>query len=169
MRSTSSTTVLVGGAAAYGLPPDGVDLYRKNRPGASPGDLLASVVTDWFFTVPAIRHAEAGPRAAAPRWSTASTVPAQDDNNRYGACHAVEIPFVFDNIELDQTKALIGDHPSQAVADTAHSTWVAFVTSGDPGWAPYTSQTRTTGVITEELTVVDDPDGDERATWDGIR
>ena len=43
---------LVGGAAAYGLPPDGVDLYRKNRPGASPGDVLASVVTDWFFTGP---------------------------------------------------------------------------------------------------------------------
>ena len=118
------------------------------------------------------------PRSVTPRrgragggttWAYRFDRPAQEDNNRYGACHAVEIPFVFDNIGLDQTKALIGDHPSQAVADTAHSTWVAFVTSGDPGWAPYTSQTRTTGVITEELTVVDDPDGDERATWDGIR
>ncbi len=160
---------LVGGAAAYGLPPDGVDLYRKNRPGASPGDVLASVVTDWFFTVPAIRHAEARATGGGTTWAYRFDRPAQEDNNRYGACHAVEIPFVFDNIGLDQTKALIGDHPSQAVADTAHSTWVAFVTSGDPGWAPYTSQTRTTGVITEELTIVDDPDGDERATWDGIR
>jgi para-nitrobenzyl esterase len=131
--------------------------------------VLAAVVSDWFFRIPAIRHAEARAAGGGTTWAYRFDRPAQEDNNRYGACHAVEIPFVFDNLGLDQTKPLIGDHPAQAVADTAHATWVAFVTSGDPGWAPYTARTRTTGVITEELTVIDDPDGDERATWDGIR
>jgi para-nitrobenzyl esterase len=46
---------------------------------------------------------------------------------------------------------------------------VRFVTTGDPGWAPYTPETRTTGVITEQVTAVDDPDGHERAVWEGIR
>ena len=29
-------------------------------------------------------------------------------------------------------------HPSAAVAETMHSTWVRFAASGDPGWAPGT-------------------------------
>jgi para-nitrobenzyl esterase len=160
---------LAGGSAAYGLAPEGLELYRKNRPDATPGDVLAAVVSDWFFTIPAIRHAEARESAGGTTWAYRFDRPSQADNNGYGACHAVEIPFVFDNIGLDQTKPLIGNSPSQEVADTAHGAWVAFITDGDPGWAPYTSKTRTTGVLTEQLTVVDDPDGDERATWDGIR
>ncbi|MCW2847298.1 MAG: Carboxylesterase [Marmoricola sp.] len=160
---------LVGGAAAYGLSPEGLELYRKNRPDASPGDVMAAVVSDWFFAVPAVRHAEARETGGGRTWAYRFDRPSPEDNHRFGACHAVEIPFVFDNIGLDQTKPLIGDTPSQEVADAAHGAWVAFVSSGDPGWAPYTSVTRTTGVITEQVTVVEDPDGDERATWDGIR
>jgi para-nitrobenzyl esterase len=160
---------LVGGAAAYGLPPLGLELYRKNRPDASPGDVMAAVVTDWFFAVPAIRHAEAREAGGGTTWAYRFDRPSVADNHGLGACHAVEIPFVFDNIGLDQSKPLIGDTPSQAVADAAHAAWVAFVTSGDPGWAPYTTATRTTGVLTEEVTVVDDPDGEERAAWDGVR
>ncbi len=160
---------LVGGAAAYGLSPDGLELYRKNRPGASYGDVMAAVVTDWFFAVPAIRVAEAREAAGATTWAYRFDRPSPEDNHRLGAAHAVEIPFVFDTIGLEQSKPLIGDAPSQAVADAAHGAWVAFVTTGDPGWAPYTGATRTTGVITEQVTVVDDPDGAERATWTGIR
>jgi para-nitrobenzyl esterase len=160
---------LAGGAAAYGLPPLGLELYRKNRPDASPGDVMAAVVTDWFFAVPSIRHAEAREAGGGTTWVYRFDHPAPGDNHNFGACHAVEIPFVFDNIGLEQSRPLIGDTPSQAVADAAHSTWVAFVTSGDPGWAPYTTDSRTTGVVSETVTVVDDPDGEERATWDGVR
>lgn len=37
---------LAGGATAYGLSPEKLEIYRKNRPDASPGDVLAAVVTD---------------------------------------------------------------------------------------------------------------------------
>ena len=46
-------------AGAYGLPADALAVYRASRPGASPGDLLAAVITDWFFRIPPIRVAEA--------------------------------------------------------------------------------------------------------------
>ena len=94
---------------------------------------------------------------------------ARRDNHNFGACHAVEIPFVFDNIGLDQSKPLIGDTPSQEVADTAHAAWVRSSRRVTRAGRRTPRQTRTTGVLTEELTVIDDPDGDERATWDGIR
>jgi para-nitrobenzyl esterase len=47
--------------------------------------------------------------------------------------------------------------------------WVDFVTSGSPGWADYDAARRTTGLLAEDVTAVDDPAGDERALWEGIR
>ncbi len=160
---------MVGGSEAYGLPPQGLQVYRRNRPDASPGDVLASVVTDWFFAVPALRHAEAREAGGGTTWAYRFDRPSPADNHGFGACHAVEIPFIFDTIGIEQSHALVGDTPSQQVADTAHRTWVTFISTGEPGWAPYTTQSRTIGVFTEQLTVVDDPDEDERRTWDGIR
>ena len=51
--------LLDGVALALGLSPDAVPAYRRARPGASPGDVLAAVSTDWFFRIPAVRLAEA--------------------------------------------------------------------------------------------------------------
>ena len=89
-------------------------------------------------------------------------------NNGLGACHAAEIPYVFDTSGRDDVRPLIGA-PSQAVADLAHRVWVDFITRGEPGWAPYGTASRTTGLLTEKLSPVDDPAGDERALWEGIR
>jgi para-nitrobenzyl esterase len=46
---------------------------------------------------------------------------------------------------------------------------VSFITGGDPGWAPYDTVRRTTGLLTDTVSAVDDPAGGERARWDGIR
>jgi para-nitrobenzyl esterase len=50
-----------------------------------------------------------------------------------------------------------------------HGAWVAFIRDGAPGWAPYTPDTRTTALLTDQVTEVDDPSGDERALWEGVR
>jgi para-nitrobenzyl esterase len=161
---------LAATAGAYGLSAEGVSVYRDARPGASPGDLLAALVTDWFFAVPGLRVAEARAAAgAAPTWVYRFDHPAPADNGRLGAAHAVEIPFVFGTYAKPTARELIGAAPSAAVSETAHRAWVSFVASGDPGWAPYQLPGRPTGVITETVTEVSDPDGAERALWDGIR
>ena len=67
-----------------------------------------------------------------------------------GACHAVEIPYVFDTSARADVRPLIGDAPSQAVADRAHRVWVDFITRGEPGWAPYDTASRTTGLLSGE-------------------
>jgi para-nitrobenzyl esterase len=36
-------------AGAYGLTGEALAVYRAGRPGASAGDLLAAVISDWFF------------------------------------------------------------------------------------------------------------------------
>ncbi len=160
---------LEAAAGAYGLPADSLGVYRANRPGASAGDVLAAVVTDWFYAIPAIRVAEARAGRGAGTWIYRFDCPAPEDNHRLGACHGVEIPFVFDTITHDAAHPLIGDAPSQAVADKAHRVWVDFITSGDPGWAAYDTTSRTTGLLTDTITVIDDPSADERARWNAIR
>jgi para-nitrobenzyl esterase len=161
---------LAGAAGAYGLSPDGLAVYRANRPGASRGDVLAAVITDWFFAVPGTRVAEAHAAAGAGNtWVYRLDHPEPAANHRLGACHGAELPFVFDTIDQAQTHPRIGDTPSQSVADTVHGAWVSFVRTGTPGWAPYEAGRRSTALLTDKVVEVDDPSGDERALWDGIR
>jgi para-nitrobenzyl esterase len=161
---------LAAAAAAYGLTPQGLEVYRSSRPDASPGDVLAAVISDWFFRVPAIRVAETrAAAAAAGTWMYRFDLPEPSDNHRLGACHAAELPFVFDTVTRADVRPLIGDAPSQAVADLVHRVWVDFITRGEPGWAPYDPASRTTGLLTDDISVVDDPAGEERAVWEGVR
>jgi para-nitrobenzyl esterase len=159
---------LQAATGAYGLSADSLDVYRANRPGASAGDVLAAVITDWFFAIPAIRVAEARAGKGSSTWAYRFDYPAPEDNHRLGACHGVEIPFVFDTITED-ARPRIGDAPSQAVASQVHQVWVNFITNGDPGWPAYETTSRTTGLLTNTVTVIDDPSADERARWDRIR
>jgi para-nitrobenzyl esterase len=161
-------------AGAYGLSGPGLEIYRGNRPGASPGDLLAAVITDWFFRIPPIRVAEARASAAAgagagDTWMYRFDHPDPRDNHGFGACHAAEIPFVFDTATRAELRPLIGDAPSSVVAGQAHRVWVDFITSGDPGWARYDAERRMTGLLGETVSAVSDPAGDERVLWDSIR
>jgi para-nitrobenzyl esterase len=157
-------------AGAYGLSGDGLAVYRANRPGATAGDIMAAVITDWFFRIPPIRVAEARAASGAARtWMYRFDYPEPEDNHGFGASHAVEVPFVFDTLARNGAPALIGDAPSQSVADRVHRVWVEFITRGDPGWAPYDVPSRTTGLLTETVLAVDDPASDERVLWEGIR
>ena len=158
-------------AGGYGLSASGVATYAANRAGASPGDVLAAVISDWFFRVPAIRVAEArsSVSSGAGTWMYRFDWPAPSANGGLGAGHAVEIPYVFDTITKPTARGLVGDAPSATVAERVHRVWVDFITHGDPGWAPYDTGRRTTGLLAETVNAVDDPAGDERALWDGIR
>jgi para-nitrobenzyl esterase len=157
-------------AGAYGLPDAGLAVYSGNRPGDSAGDVMAAVITDWFFRIPAVRVAEARFGTGSGRtWMYRFDYPAPSSNYGLGSCHGAEIPFVFDTLGLPSVRARLGSSPSQAVADRVHRVWVDFVTSGAPGWAAYDAARRTTGLLAEDVAVVDDPAGDERAVWEGIR
>jgi para-nitrobenzyl esterase len=155
------------GAAGYGIDADALAVYRTNRPQASPGDILSAVITDWFFRIPAIRVAEA--HAGTETWMYRFDYPEPADNHGLGASHAVEVPFVFDTVDIGDTRPLLGDTPSPVVAEAAHRTWVRFITDGEPGWDPYDTDRRTTALLTETVEVADDPAADERQLWDGIR
>jgi para-nitrobenzyl esterase len=126
------------------------------------------VLTDCFVRVPAIRVAEARVGAGEEdTWMYRFDHRSPSFGGRLGAAHAVEILYVFDLLDDESCRALIGDAPPQVVADTAHSAWVRFAADGDPGWPRYNLAHRSTALIDEGLTVVDDPDCAEREVWAG--
>ncbi|MFE9409035.1 carboxylesterase/lipase family protein [Streptomyces sp. NPDC006704] len=153
-------------AAAYGLDPDkALPVYERRRPDAVPGELFDAVTTDWFYRIPALRVAESVPGTHVYEFARRS--PAH--GGRLGACHASELAYVFDRLHDPAYAAMLGPRPPQALADAMHGAWVAFAKTGDPGWAPYDTERRTTRVFGTEPGLEHDPRGDERALWEGVR
>ncbi|MDQ2724754.1 MAG: carboxylesterase family protein [Actinomycetota bacterium] len=158
-------------AAGWSVPTGAVDLYRANRPGQLPGELLCDLGSDWFFRIPAIRLAEARSGREGRCYAYEFAWTSSAFGGKLGACHAIELPFVFNHLNRVGGPTLFepGEDVPQALADTVHRAWVDFVTGGDPGWAPYDLQRRPTMTFATESEVVDDPRGDERALWEGHR
>jgi para-nitrobenzyl esterase len=160
---------LAGAVAAYGLPVEtALAAYRGAHRGASPGDLLAAIQTDWCWRIPAIRLADAHAKSASATYMYEFAWRSPQFNGRLGACHALEIPFVFDTLG-NGTEPVWGGDPPQQLADTMHAAWVAFATNGDPGWPKYDPSRRATMRFGATSEVVHDPRAGERALWEGVR
>lgn len=159
--------------AAYGLPAkQALAAYRARYPGAGAGELLAAVQTDWWVRIPAIRLAEAHAGSPGGTFMYEFAWPSPAENGRFGACHGLEVPFVFDTLDKGANQVagmLLGPHPPQSLADTMHAAWVAFATNGDPGWPEYDRDRRITMRFDTHSGIVDDPYPMERALWAGIR
>jgi para-nitrobenzyl esterase len=155
-------------AAALGLGPQKLAVYRQDASRSSPGEVLQAVMTDWFFRIPGLRLAEAHSRAGGAAFVYEFAWGSPLFEGRLGACHALELGFVFDNLEA--ATGITGPHPPQALANAMHRDWVAFASSGDPGWPGYRDDRRT--VMRYGAgggTAVDDPGAAERRLWDGVR
>ncbi|MFI0926440.1 carboxylesterase/lipase family protein [Streptomyces sp. NPDC021012] len=155
--------------AAYGLDPaEALPVYRAAaRPGATPGELLDAVATDWFYRIPAIRLVESVPGSYLYEFAWRSP----RFGGELGACHALELPFVFDRLHDPSYAPMLGTHPPQELADAVHGAWVSFAKTGSPGWKPYDRTTRTTMTFTgaSASTAVDDPRAEQRLLWEGVR
>jgi para-nitrobenzyl esterase len=111
--------------------------YRTLLPGADPGQLLVAVLTDWFFRIPAIRLVQARLARGADSHVYRFGWPSPALGGRLGACHALEIPFVFDTLHAPSARPLVGTTPPRPLAEQMHRAWVGFVRDGDPGWPSY--------------------------------
>jgi para-nitrobenzyl esterase len=156
---------LLASADRFGIDADFVGSYRAGRPDAKPGAVLAALGTDLRFWLPMLGVAESRFAASAPTYLYEFSWRSPLMDGALGACHALEIPFVFDT--LDVRHALVGDEPPQELADAMHAAWVAFASSGEPGWPAYEASRRATMRFDVESEVVDDPRREDRLLWSG--
>ena len=99
------------------------------------------MLTDFGFRVPAVRLLEAHRTAAAPGvggWQYLFTWPTPAFGGVMGSCHALEIPFVFDNVHKKGAELFLGGPAGpelHALAEAVQDAWIAFARTGDPNHA----------------------------------
>jgi para-nitrobenzyl esterase len=133
----------------------------------------SAFLTDYTFRIPAIRLAE---RQAVHQARTFMYQFTQPSPIFGGSAHAVEIPFVFDNLDKNGIEMLLGpiDGHLQSLAAAMADAWTTFARTGVPAaqglpeWTPYEPQHRATLVVGLDRQIVEDPQGDERSLWDGL-
>ena len=138
--------------------------YRAASPDATPQQIWLALTTDGVFRIPAIELAEAQ-LAHGPTWMYRFAWETPAFGGMLRSSHAIEIPFVFDNLDRN-TEGVTGNGPErQAIADTMHRAWIAFARTGDPGWPAYDTTTRATMRFDVHSEVVEDPEGEQRRAW----
>lgn len=156
-----STEMLPVLAARYGWPTRAIDAYTANRPDASAGDIASAILTDAAFRVPTTALATAQHVAGGTVYAYEFAWPTPV--RRLGACHALELGFVFDT--LDQGSAMAGEAAPQPLADEMHRAWVAFAREGKPGWTAWSPEAPAVMTFDLESEVVNGPRADELALW----
>jgi para-nitrobenzyl esterase len=146
--------------------------YRDAMPGASGQDIWTALSTDALFRIPALRLVEAH-LAHGPAYVYLFTWPSPAFGGVLKSCHALEIPFVFDNLDQPGASMFTGDGPERAeIARRMHAAWIAFVRTASPqhadipAWPAYDVTTRPTMRIDTEWALLDDPYRDTRILWD---
>ncbi|MFE7231686.1 carboxylesterase/lipase family protein, partial [Streptomyces sp. NPDC057596] len=106
--------------------------YRALRPGAGTAEIVGQLVTDHLLRRPLHRLADARPGSSyVYEFAWPSLLP------DLGACHALELGFVFDTGGISDSRRLAGEGAPQELAEAMHAAWVRFATDGDPGWQPW--------------------------------
>lgn len=143
--------------------------YRAARPEAPPRELWLAFQTDRVFRIPALRLLAAQrphePQSFAYLFTWAS--PALD--GRLGACHALEVPFVFGRVDGPRAAPLVGaGAEARRLSERMMDAWLAFARDGDPGWPAWDDAKRATMVLGRESALAWDPDGAERRIWEPV-
>jgi para-nitrobenzyl esterase len=146
-----------------------VAIYRQGRPKASNLDLALIIETD-ASQFRSGTDTEAERKAAlgkAPVYMYRFQWYSPVSGGRLRAMHCMDIPFVFENVDL--STSVVGDGPDRAaLADKMSRAWVAFARTGNPNhkglpaWEPFTADKRATMIFNNECRAANDPYRDER-------
>lgn len=153
-----------------------VAAYTRTRPGEKRGNLSMSINGDLLFLMPAVRLAEAqsAHRPSDTRmylfaWKT----PVR--GGRLGSPHAVEVPFVFGNLDANGVELFTGDGEDRKdLSERMQDAWIRFARCGDPNhaglpdWPAYRPESRATLVFDAASSVRWDPQPERRSAWDDI-
>ncbi len=152
-----------------------IESYRDTRPEAAPCELFDAFESDRVFRIPAIRLAEAQAAHQPATWKYYFTYPSPARRGRLGACHALELPFVFGSFDAPTMDRFAGTGPDvERLSLAMMDAWLAFARSGDPNgeaipeWSPYCAEQRRTLIFDRDVEQRHAPEEVERLAWDGL-
>ncbi|MGW0627833.1 carboxylesterase/lipase family protein [Streptomyces sp. NPDC002758] len=108
--------------------------YRALHPDAGTAETVGQMVTDHLLRLPLHRLAEARPGSSyVYEFAWPSNLP------DLGACHALELGFVFDTGDAPESRKLAGEGGPHELCEEMHGAWVRFAAAGEPGWEAWDS------------------------------
>lgn len=152
------------------------EIYTKRRAEKAPDLAWIDMQGDRVFRIPAIRQAEAQVRQGAPVWMYRFDWASPALGEQLGACHGIEMPFVWNSLHNPLTQFLLGDTIAeiQPLINRIHAIWATFIRTGNPNtvafadWPRYDLTHRTTMLLNDVSQVVDDPQAEILPLWDTV-
>lgn len=146
---------------------EAIEAYREHRPGTDASALVSAMQTDEMFRRPAQRLAERRGQAGSTTWMYLFDHRSTAFDGKFGACHGLDIPFVFDTLSAQGVEMFTGSGADRReIADRFSSALIAFARTGHVDWPVYEPERRATQRFGPEPTVVDDPEPALRRLWD---
>lgn len=181
MSDVQSEKLLLGYLGALGVDNKKgkqiLNTYREAREGkysTDPKEIMMALITDVAFRISTIRLLEAQNLHQPNTYNYMFTWQTPALDGILGACHALELPFVFGNLDFPYMDKFVGKNPNKALSEKLMDAWIAFARTGNPNhssipeWASYDIEKRTTMFFGEECKAVNAAFDKERAAWDGL-
>lgn len=139
-----------------------ISLYKKAYPESTePHEMLGF---DIFFRSGVLKQGAAkSKQGGAPVYMYFFSWKSPVNDGSLGACHGMELPFMFNNVGLARTMTG-GTKEAYILEDQISSAWINFVKTGDPNakslpkWKPYNPKSGTTMVFDYNCKIVNDHD-----------
>jgi para-nitrobenzyl esterase len=148
--------------------PDGERAYRAAFPGASAESLYELVQNDWVFRMPTLHLAQAQAAAGGVAYLYELAWAAPVHGGILGACHGLDGPLVFGNLDGGLAARLIGPPPYPAAEEVSaqfRTAWTRFAATGAPGWPAFDLERRLTRVFDLPSAVTAYPEEISRRLW----
>ncbi|MDT0169031.1 carboxylesterase family protein [Pseudarthrobacter sp. BRE9] len=162
-----------------GVPPDAAPGYAEALSGLlgrEPGgkELLEAAIADSLYRQPSNRLLAARQDAPGGRnFAYLFTWRSPAMGGKLGACHALDIPFVFRHLDAPEAAFLTRGKAPQSLSDAMSGAWAAFAQAGTPdikhlAWPEYGGR-RNTMVFDGESRLEADPRREVREFFEAVR
>jgi len=154
-----------------------LDIYKEAREGKAstePKEIMSALITDAVFRISTIRLLEAQGLHQPNTYNYMFAWPSPAQGGILGACHALELPYVFGSLDLPLMENFVGKNPNKALSEKMMDAWIAFAHTGNPNhdgipeWASYDKENRTTMFFGDKCEAINAAFDKERAAWDGL-
>ena len=156
-----------------------VETYRRARAAREASvetpELWFAIESDRTFRYPAMRLAELQRAQQSDTYAYLFTWPSPFMDGLLGACHALELPFVFGTFTDPMMGRFAGNGAAASrLSERIQAAWLTFAHSGKPGhdglgeWPAYDGSRRTTMILDADCRVEDAPLEAERNVWESI-
>jgi len=180
MIESDAEKLLVGVLALNGIEPrkgeEIIKIYKEARDGKKSTDSIediTAVINDFAFRIPLIRLLEAQKPYQPNTYNYMFAWPSSGLDGILGACHSLEIPFVFGTLDSPTLKEFVKGAPKE-LSEKMMDAWINFAKSGNPNhgnlpnWPAYDVEMRETMIFGEECKVEKALFEKERTAWDGL-